>query len=490
MKTPLNRRQRMKKVGFFMLTLILIVVLQGTASYGTQTNKGIASIQAEDTSINALIRQYLYNSSDKTLVLNYPNTLKRFYEALNGEAAWTGTQKNCQLAQQAFLLLYYASEYGLSRDDFHPREIFYQSPGEALVSRNISNNQKAKFDILLSDAMVTFMNYLHYGKLNPEYYADKIDDGLELPFYTENTLLNARAQNNFRDAVLSVQPKSKQYEALQDRMCVLQGFKDRNAYTSDVKGIAINMERLRWAEINEDSYIQVNIPSYNLKFIQPDSTYEFRAIVGKPSAPTPSLNSQISYFTTFPEWRIPQSIFTKELLPKALRDTLYLDYNHYTIYDNRGKYIRPTIVNLRKIKDNPELFYVRQSAGCDNALGNLVFRFKNNYDIYLHDTPEQQLFKKEARAFSHSCIRVENAGHLAELILKFSGDENKLNLLNRAYQLHLTKNISLKKPVPIKITYLTCEMKNGMLITYADVYNLDAPLEMAFFGAMQVLTVR
>jgi murein L,D-transpeptidase YcbB/YkuD len=123
-------------------------------------------------------------------------------------------------------------------------------------------------------------------------------------------------------------------------------------------------------------------------------------------------------------------------------------------------------------------------------LGNIVFRFQNIYDIYLHDTPEKQLFGKDERAFSHSCIRVENAQHLAELLLEYGDDTNKIPILNKAVKSHLTKNISLKKPVPIKITYLTCEVKEGLTIVYKDIYNLDKSLEMALYNTTETLTLK
>jgi len=472
----------------------IFTVLQSNASCNSERVTRIANVVRKDTSVAAFIQQYLNDSNAKTLGLYFPNSVKRFYDANNGEAVWVKEQSNPKQTWEAMLLLDCVLQYGLSHDDYHPKELLYKPLHEMLEEPGkIGNSDKAKFDILLSDAMLTFMNNLHYGKLNPVYYTDKIDAGLMLPFHAEDALADARKQSDFMTAVLSVQPKSKQYAAMQDRMRILKGVYQDDCYEvpeSEVRKIAINMERLRWAEIDENAYLQVNIPSYILKFIQPDTTYEFKVVVGKPTAQTPSLSSEITYFTTYPEWKIPQSIFVKELLPKALKDTSYLDNNHFTIYDKAGNYVKPSKANLRNVKLHAQMYYARQSSGCDNALGNLVFRFQNIYDIYLHDTPEQQLFKKEERAFSHSCIRVENAQHLAELILKFSGDENKIALLHKAYNGHLTRNISLKKHMPIKIIYLTCEVKQGLTVTYKDIYNLDKSLEMALYNTTQTLTLK
>lgn len=476
-----------------LLTILgTLAVLQSTASCNNVHFKSITKVIQHDTSVGVFIQQYLNDNNAKALGLYFPNSVKRFYGANNNEPAWVREQSNSKQTWEAMLLLDCVLQYGLSHDDYHPKELLYKPLHEMLEEPGkIGNREKARFDILLSDALITFMNNLHYGKLNPIYYTSKIDAGLMLPFHAEESLANARTQSDFMNAILGIQPKSRQYTDMQNRMRLLKGQYQEDCYEipeGEVRKIAINMERMRWAEINEDAYIQVNIPSYSLKFIQPDTTYEFKVIVGKPTAQTPSLSSEITYFTTYPEWRIPQSIFAKELLPKALKDTAYLDNNHFTIYDKAGNYVKPTKANLRNVKRHVQSYYARQSSGCDNALGNLVFRFQNIYDIYLHDTPEQQLFKKQERAFSHSCIRVENAQHLAELVLKFSGDENKIAILHKAYKGHLTRNISLKKHVPIKITYLTCEVKEGMVITYKDIYNLDKSLEMALYNTTQTLT--
>jgi murein L,D-transpeptidase YcbB/YkuD len=486
--------QQIKAAGVLFAVLGILAVLQSTASCSSRHIQSVAKIVHKDTSVAAFIQQRMNADNVKALGLYYPATVRRFYEINNGQAMWVKEESNPKQTWEAMLLLDCVLQYGLSHDDYHPRELLYKPLHEMLEEPGkIGNSEKAKFDILLSDAMITFMNNLHYGKLNPVYYTDKVDAGLMVPFHAEDALAGAFRQSDFMDAVLSVQPKSKQYAAMQDRMRKLKGQYQEDCYEvpeSEVRKIAINMERLRWAEINENAYIQVNIPSYNLKFIQPDTTYEFKVVVGKTTAQTPSLSSEITYFTTYPEWRIPQSIFVKELLPKALKDTSYLDNNHFIIYDKAGNYVKPTKTNLRNIKRHAQSYYARQSSGCDNALGNLVFRFQNIYDIYLHDTPEQQLFKKEERAFSHSCIRVENARHLAELVLTYSGDESKIAVFHKAYNAHLTRNISLKKHVPIKITYLTCEVKEGLVITYRDVYNLDKSLEMALYNTDQTLTIK
>jgi murein L,D-transpeptidase YcbB/YkuD len=61
---------------------------------------------------------------------------------------------------------------------------------------------------------------------------------------------------------------------------------------------------------------------------------------------------------------------------------------------------------------------IRQSTGCDNALGLVKLNFYNPYSVYLHDTPNKSLFNFNKRYFSHGCMRVEKAMELAHLVLK------------------------------------------------------------------------
>ena len=63
-------------------------------------------------------------------------------------------------------------------------------------------------------------------------------------------------------------------------------------------------------------------------------------------------------------------------------------------------------------------YRIRQKPGPKNALGLVKFIFPNQYNVYLHSTPEQELFAKSRRDFSHGCIRVERPADLAAWVLR------------------------------------------------------------------------
>jgi len=454
-----------------------------TASAGVPYSRTFKS--GSDTTVADLIKASL-TGDKRGLALYYPGTVTRFYQLNDFQPVWVNAKKNPKQTWDAMLTLDCVLQFGLSHDDYHAKELGYDRLHTILDQPDkVTNYDKAAYDIILTDALITLMNNLHYGKVNPEFPAGRLDAGIPGGFNADNALVNAIARKDFMTAVLSVQPKLKAYTHLQYHMHLLQGVYQGDCYDipeATIRKMAINMERLRWAATDDSSYIHINIPSYTLKYHRPDTVYQFNVIVGKPAWPTPTLRSAINYFTTAPDWKVPKRIFIKEILPKALKDPAYLQNNQFVIYDDKGNYVDVNSVKLARIKQNPQNYYARQSSGCDNSLGLLVFRFPNIYDVYLHDTPEQQLFKKDERALSHGCIRVEQAEKLAGLILKYDGTTNLIPKVHRAIASYKTRNFTLKKNVPIKITYLTCEMQEGTLITYKDIYNLDQQLEMALYN--------
>jgi murein L,D-transpeptidase YcbB/YkuD len=461
-----------------------------TAKPGAALN--VFFMKGRDTTLSAEIKRQLDDKINASLY--YPKSVQRFYKLTGYKEAWIKPQKETGQAWQAMLMMDCVLQFGLAHADYHPQELLYTTLHDMMEkTTRTGSEQKARFDIFLTDALITFMNHLHFGKLNPEYPAARIDEGNTGSYCPEALLANALAGKDIMTAVVSVQPKSPEYKRLQYRMHLLTGLYTGDCYEipeEEVRKIAINMERLRWANIEDGDYIHINIPSYTLTLHQPDTVYQFKVIVGKPANPTPTLQSTVHYFTTAPEWRVPKKIFVTELLPKALKNGTYMENSHFSIYNNKGRYIIPTKAALATVSRNPGSYYARQSSGCDNSLGLIVFRFPNVYDIYLHDTPEQQLFDREERDLSHGCIRVQQAQLLARLLLKNDGAENKIADMNAAIAVYKNKTFTLKKPVPIKITYLTCEVKEGVLIQYKDLYNLDKSLEMALYNIQQPLTMK
>lgn len=440
---------------------------------------------AQDREITAELSRQLAAGSAET-GLHFPSAVKRLYAGNGSQPIWIKPQADMGKTWQAMLLIDCVLQFGLAHADYHPYELSYdtlhtllEKPGE------LGPEVAARFDIVLSDALITFINHLHYGKFNPEFTPERIDSGRNLPFHADRFLMEAYKQQDLMPVITSVQPKTKAYQDLQGYMRLVKGQYTSDCYEvpeADVRLAAINMERLRWENFGPEPYLHINIPSYTLELHEPDSIYAFKVIVGIRDHPTPVLSSAIGYFTTAPDWNVPHRIFIRELLPKALADTRYFETHNYSLYNRNGEYVPVNSLVIKDIKRNPSLYQLRQSSGCDNALGQVVFRFPNQFDVYLHDSPEQKLFDRRIRSLSHGCIRVQKAVTLAELLLKYDGASDQIPLMHRNVKRYLRSDFRLRKPVPIRVTYLTCSIEEGQLVRYKDIYQLDRKLEASLYN--------
>ena len=484
---PLTNSCLTTKRQVYAASVLLVLLLHLTLQTDASVLNSLKSISrpGNDTSVKAAIKKVLTTKAE-VRTFHYPESVGRFYSRSEYQPVWITAENDVRKTWEALLMLDCVLQFGLNHAHYHPKELLYSTMHDILDSTSkVDPIQKAWFDMLLSDALITFINHLHFGKLNPIYTNVIVDKG-EIPgFSAEDILTNALKQQEFMRAVLNVQPKIKEYVLMQDYMKLLKGQYLDDCYETQegvARKLAINMERLRWATINEDMYIQINIPSFTLKLHVPDATYLFKVVVGKPASPTPVLQSSITYFATAPDWKVPKSIFIKEILPKAIKNPTYLENNHFAIYDSKGNYVAAVKDSLMMVKRNPERYFLRQSAGCDNALGLVVFRFQNTFNIYLHDTPQQQFFDLKVRALSHGCIRIQHAEKFADLLLTMDGQKARNKELHQAMAKYKPKNFNLRKPVPLIITYLTCEMSGEGIVEYDDIYQQDKALELAFYG--------
>lgn len=458
----------------------------------TSTNACLRSQKTDDPTVTELKKQLYDKEHNIRQTLHYPQSVMRFYRLNDHTPVWLSAQGQ-NTAAQAMILLDCVLAYGLSPKDYHPKELTYnilETLGQN--ADTLSLVAKIRFEVMLTDAMITLVNHLHFGKLNPDYSGDRIDAAMNMPFHADGILADAINHKNFDKVILAVQPRSTAYADMQYWMHLWKGTYTGDCYEvpeTDVRRVAINMERLRWAAIDDSvHYVQINIPSYSLIYHQPDKDYTFKVIVGTPSSPTPMLSSEIAYFTTATDWLVPPKVFVNEILPKAIASANYLEQNKFGVYNRNGMISAPDKNLLLQIQKKPAGFYAKQSSGCDNALGNLVFRFQNIFNVYLHDTPEQQLFANEDRAFSHGCIRLQNAEKLAELLLTNDGSVSSIPSLKKLLSNGKKQNFVLHHPVPVKVTYLTCLIKDGYLMHYKDIYQLDDALMALLYDDPRLLS--
>lgn len=254
-----------------------------------------------------------------------------------------------------------------------------------------------------------------------------------------------------------------------------------------IRQIILNMERWRWKK--EDlgkKYVLVDIAGFRLQGIENDTTIvEMPVIVGKSYQQTPVFSDRIRYVEFNPYWNVPRSIARKEMLPKLIKDPSYLIQHHIRVFSNwlsTAVELDPYLIDWQKLGRKIVGFRLRQDYGPWNVLGSIKFVFPNRYNVYLHDTLTQNLFKNHRRTFSHGCIRVAEPEQLAHFVL---GGENSGWDFKRIDELVDTGKrtiVRLPQPVAIHITYRTTWLApKGVVHFRNDVYNRDKKLIKALF---------
>jgi murein L,D-transpeptidase YcbB/YkuD len=225
--------------------------------------------------------------------------------------------------------------------------------------------------------------------------------------------------------------------------------------------ILVNMERWRWYPRDlGNPHVIVNIPDYRLTLYNDGKVYwTTKIVVGKPGKATPLISAEMKFITVNPTWNVPPSIIEKEYLPALQQDPEALDR-----------------IGLKLTQDADGTVHIQQPPGAGNALGRIRFNFPNKFLVYQHDTPDKYLFKKDKRAFSHGCMRVENPLVYGEKLLSLTMPKEHYTAARLEKMFGGSEiNINFPKNIWVHLTYQTAFVdENGELQLRDDVYGMDA----------------
>ena len=266
--------------------------------------------------------------------------------------------------------------------------------------------------------------------------------------------------------------------------------------TNDAKieRILINMERWRWvpADMGE-FYVWDNVPEFLTRIVKSGSVvHTDEIIVGQPSWPTPMFSADMKTIVFRPSWGVPAGIKAKELAPLLRKSSgagffgifgggysaqAVLDAYDLKAYAG-GRQVDPNSVDWANV--NIHSYSFQQPPGPKNVLGDVKFMFPNSHDVYMHDTPERNLFGKSFRALSHGCMRVHEPRRLAEVLL---AEDKGWSAAKVQSMFSSGGEVSLAKHIPVHVTYMTARVdENGKLQTYGDFYGLDSRTAAALTG--------
>ncbi len=384
------------------------------------------------------------------------------------------------------------------------------------------NEVLPRLDYLLSKAYVRFTVGQRFGFMRPDAAFNHLDEKLPLtdeekeaykkkkesekeylrlfdysivaPSYNEavNVLISYEQRLDF---LLASRPKGPVYEALRSQY-------DQAANPEERHQLAVNMERCRWQIPQppmDSSRVIVNIAAQHLWAVSSDSVLSMRICCGSTKHKTPLLNSKIKYMQVNPDWIVPRNIVKTDFLHHE-GDSAYFARNNYYIVDKTsGDTLNPVEVSRAEMLES----YIRigQRSGGGNSLGRIVFRFDNDFGVYLHDTNNRGAFKRERRTLSHGCVRVQKPFELACFLLP-DVDEWTLDCLRISIDMspetqrgkkYLKEHADAPRPfrlityhdinprVPVFIIYYTVypNPETGKLESWKDLYGYDQVISKA-----------
>ena len=373
------------------------------------------------------------------------------------------------------------------------------------VGQNI-NDLLPRLDYHLSKAYMRYAVGQRYGFVRParlmnnlfkkadsDEFARLFDEKVKEPDYDE--VLSQLSSDARMDYLTASAPQTSLYKTLQQELSTATGKEAR-------RRLAVNMERCRWQMSRPDDHekaILVNIPAQQLWAVGGDSVLDMRICCGATATKSPLLHSTISHIQVNPDWIIPHNIVKSDIVRHAGDSAYFARHHYYIVERSSGDSLDVADVTSDQLASGT--LRVGQHGGPGNSLGRIVFRFNNNFSVYLHDTNNRGAFKREKRTLSHGCIRVEKPFDLALFLLPEldEWDQDRLRLSmdippeTDQGKEYLEENAEEPRPfrlmtyhevsprVPVYIIYYTAypNPATGVVQTWPDLYGYDKAIASA-----------
>jgi L,D-transpeptidase YcbB len=248
-----------------------------------------------------------------------------------------------------------------------------------------------------------------------------------------------------------------------------------------VQQLDLSLERWRWlADPYTNPRLLVNLAEFVVRAYNPDHSLAFKMKTvngqAKGDHDTPVFTRTMRFLVFRPYWNVPPSIIKKELTPHIEKSGVgYLAQKNFEVTKADG-----TVVTGYSASEIEHLRYaVREKPGPKNSLGLVKFMFPNEYDVYMHSTPELNLFNLTRRDRSHGCVRLQHADQMAAWVLSPQPEwtaDKIADAMNNDQKNNRT--VLLKQQLPVVVFYLTAVPdEDGTTHFFDDIYSYDKQLE-------------
>jgi murein L,D-transpeptidase YcbB/YkuD len=498
-----------------LVAVLITVIIRGRAAeppkYVPQEVPAILGIQALDIAVEIAVRI----DSGQPPAWVTPSGWKRvrsLYEAYDHAPLWLEPEGVKNRATALLEALQAAPEHALLTDRY-PIDSIRRVIDSPVLSNGATARDLADADVLLTAAYVGYATDMLAGQVDPR----SISQSWHIPVkqaVIDSALTRALEDTSMSQGLTAMAPQDSEYVLLKQEyahyqqvaqaggwpeiergvsldelrarleaegyavdstnvFAALKSFQERHGLAPDgvigkgtfaalnvpaaerVKQIASNLERHRWLpRLLGSRYVYVNVPAFRLDaYDSGQRVLTMKVVVGAEyqGKNTPVFSDSMTSVVFRPYWNVPPEIQKNEIAPHIAQDSTYLARNDMEYYRQSGER------------------YVRQKPGPKNALGYVKFLFPNDFNIYMHDTPEKSLFAQSARAASHGCVRLERPAALAELVLGWPADSVRSAMNTGADN----RTIPLKQKIPVYIVYFTVYARDGHLYFGDDLYKRD-----------------
>jgi L,D-transpeptidase YcbB len=433
--------------------------------------------------------------------------LARFYEQRQQEPHWVTPTGLSAAAVAVIAEIKRADDWGLDASTFRVPAV--RSGPE------LTRDQRADAEIMLGLAILKYARHARGGRTDPASLSKYIDRKPQIA--DPARVIEDAAKSDKPAAFLrGLHPRHPQFELLRQRYLALRRGQPvaqaepppppRRARRYDpyepapveaapppppevlgARRLLVNMEQWRWMPEDLGTYhVWVNIPEFMIRVVKGGrAIHTERVIVGKPDTQTPVFSDKMEQVIFQPFWGVPDSIKKNEIQPSLARGGMGVLERHNLRIQHRGRDIDPASVDWASA--DMRNFHVYQPPGETNVLGVVKFRFPNKHDVYMHDTPQRNLFNVPVRAYSHGCMRVRDPVRLAELILAEDKGWQPARVA-AAVTAKEDNQINLSRKFPVHMTYFTAWVEeDGRLQLYGDLYGHESRISLGMEGKAHLI---
>ena len=320
------------------------------------------------------------------------------------------------------------------------------APRLKTVDAALRGDDPQGLDAAATDAAVALLEALRHGCCNASLRTGwHIDEGNAWP--------DARATVSAAVSANAIDPLFARARPTHPFYLGLQAAYARETDPGRRATLAANLDRWRWMPRSLGRrYLLVNAAAFEASLWDgPQIVGRWKVVVGKTKSPTPIFAARVTGVILNPWWEIPPDIAAENIVALVRDHPVQAAAKGYVLAD--GRY--------------------RQRPGPTNALGRMKLVMPNDFHVYLHDTPSQNLFAQDLRAYSHGCVRVGDAlGLVTALLAPRPGWDRPQ--VEAAVASGRTQTVPLAAAIPVYVAYFTAEPDGlGGVRYFPDIYHRD-----------------